>query len=168
MNKTALWILGIIVVLVAGFYALNGYIRHQELNGGTPGDKYEGWTASTTPAGTYYYPEELGGTYYSAAEWPPKLTTEATYSCEVGQALGLAISEETRDGITYCRTISAEGAAGSTYKTYEYQAGMHKVIFTLRFPQCLNYDEPNQSACHMDQESLDVDALALRILGSVR
>jgi hypothetical protein len=157
--KPLIWIAVIVAVLIGGFFALNAYIRHEELAGGMPQDQYEGWAMEERNGTMFYYPAALDGEYYSAAEWPPVLTTEESYACD-GEEL-------TKDGITFCRAIESEGAAGSVYSTYQYQAGIHMIAFTLRFPQCANYDEPNASACRTEQGGLDIDALALRILSSV-
>jgi hypothetical protein len=74
-------------------------------------------------------------------------------------------------GQTYCVTKQSEGAAGSVYTTYQYETALGDsiatVLFTLRTPQCLNYDNPQQSACISEQTGFDVDVLADRILDSM-
>ncbi|HYD93259.1 MAG TPA: hypothetical protein VEB18_02270 [Candidatus Paceibacterota bacterium] len=160
MKKYLLWIVGIIVVLLVGFQALNAYI-YQQKQGEPQPDPYVGWNTETTPEGvTFRYPNANFGPYVSAVEWPPILTIGEEYACG-----GV---ENVRDGITYCRTMSAEGAAGSTYRTYEYGVGIYRITFTLRYPQCENYDEPRRTECIAAQSSVEEDALAVKILSSVK
>lgn len=75
-------------------------------------------------------------------------------------------------GRQYCVTSTGEGAAGSTFTSYGYSTligdSMIRLSFTLRTPQCLNYDDPEQSACQDEQISFDVDALADRIATSIK
>ena len=72
----------------------------------------------------------------------------------------------------HCIVKTSEGAAGSTYMTYEYITGqgdfLAHVKFTLRFPQCMNYDEPQQGACKAEQATFDIDGLVDRIASSIR
>ncbi len=130
---------------------------------------------------TFEYPDPLGGTYYSAAEWPPLVERVVNeYSClsdlsDRGSDGGdVPVGREGRliDGRLYCVTIWSEGAAGSTYRTYEYSTdrgdGVFRAMFTIRFPQCLNYDEPQASACAKEQAAFDPDGLAARLIGSAR
>ena len=76
------------------------------------------------------------------------------------------------DDREYCVTRSSEGAAGSTYRAYEYAfqfgTSTYRIAFTLRFPQCTNYDEPQQSACKAEQSSYDIDGLVDRMRGRSR
>lgn len=96
--------------------------------------------------------------YISATEWPPLVeAVEGEYMCDSGE-------EKTFGEDVYCFSMTSEGAAGSTYTTYVYSGESKKVSFTLRFPQCLNYDEPQQGECVAEQEGFDVDALAGELL----
>lgn len=117
----------------------------------------------------FMYPEKLGTTYISTAApegWPPRVWLEAgDYSC--------AEQDEHKVGDrTLCLVRTSEGAAGSTYTTYHYITAQDDFLahteFTLRFPQCLNYDEPQQNACQREQSSYDIDGLADRMLASIR
>lgn len=122
-------------------------------------DPYEGWATATQSAGAFRYPDPLHGSYVSAVAWPPELSLAST-TCKTGTKL-IGNSE-------YCYREESEGAAGSTYVTYVYARGAHELTFTLRYPQCANYDEPSQSSCKLEQETFDVDTLAARILSSVQ
>jgi hypothetical protein len=126
---------------------------------------------------TFEYPDPLAGTYFSASEWPPLVEKVANaYSCrlmEDGTDGPVPVKgERVIDGKTYCISVTGEGAAGSTYRTYEYSTdrgdGVFRAVFTIRFPQCLNYDEPKSSECAADQASFDPDALAVRLISSAR
>jgi hypothetical protein len=126
----------------------------------------------------FMYPLELPTTYISAVEWPPLVErTVNEYSCTPGpitDADGPLKTQERRviGDREYCVTSSAEGAAGSTYRAYEYafQFGnaTYRVVFQLRYPQCLNYDEPQRGACTREQANYDVDALIDRIAQSIQ
>jgi hypothetical protein len=103
--------------------------------------------------------------------------TSEDFSCKEGSALNsdgkqAQFARKTIGGSLYCVATSAEGAAGSTYTSYEYATTqgdfLTKVSFTLRTPQCMNYDEPEQSACKTDQANFNVDALADRIASSLK
>lgn len=80
---------------------------------------------------------------------------------------GGQITEKIISGKKYCVTVTSEGTAGSTYKTYNYVTQMGKnlgtLTFTLQFVQCMNYDEPEQTTCKLDQSSLNIDKLAYSI-----
>ncbi len=138
------------------------------------------WVLSAVSAqgAQYMYPQTLTTQFISAQNWPPQVTVPAgDFSCAEGQ-------HADTDGVmkkfekhmigdrTYCVAIESEGAAGSTYTTYNYstQQGdfVPHVSFTLRFPQCLNYDQPNQSQCLAEQKTFDIDGLADRIISSIR
>ncbi len=103
--------------------------------------------------------------------WPPAVTLETgLFDCT---PTGTEITQEgqttqkTISGKPYCVTVTSEGAAGSTYKTYTYVTQIGKnlgtLTFTLQFVQCMNYDEPEQTTCKLDQSSLNIDKLAYSI-----
>ena len=122
--------------------------------------KYAGWTATTTDMMSFRYPD-FSYQYISAVSWPPKIErSESPYTCLTGE-------EKQIDGTTYCVTTSSEGAAGSTFTTYVYEREGLRAEVTLRFPQCLNYDNPEQTSCLQEQERLDIDALITSIFATV-
>lgn len=126
----------------------------------------------------FMYPKSLPTTFISAQEWPPLVELVANnYSCQEGPitAADGPLKESKKHTVgdrEYCVTMSSEGAAGSTYRTYEYSTDqgdfVARVVFTLRFPQCLNYNEPQASACAAEQSSFDIDGLVDRIAQSIR
>jgi len=136
-----------------------------------------GWTRATNDQGmSFAYPEALGTQYVRSAEWPPRVEIlQGEYECAIDSTSSstpaLPTEERSIDGRSYCVTRSGEGAAGSTYITYEYKTNQKDAVlrttFTLRFVQCENYDEPNRSACKTEQGTYDVDALAVSIIKSV-
>jgi hypothetical protein len=127
---------------------------------------------------SFMYPMEMPTTYISAVEWPPLVErTVNEYSCTPGPitaADGPLKTQERRvfGDREYCVTWSDEGAAGSTYRAYEYAfefgEDTYRVVFQLRYPQCLNYEEPQQSACMSEQENYNLDAVIDRIAQSIR
>lgn len=136
-----------------------------------------GWLTFRDPAGAFefQYPEVLGATYISTAEWPPAAeVTDDEFVCgriNLGNGPPEQNIPKTINGHAYCVTESSEGAAGSTYTTYTYLTvrGEKSVSlkFTLRYPQCLNYDDPKQSECLAERESFDLDALVDRMMDTV-
>lgn len=48
------------------------------------------------------------------------------------------------------------------------EAAVRAFEFTLKLPQCLNYAEPQQSACKAEQASFDINGLVDRIASSIR
>ncbi len=146
----------------------------------------DSWKTFTTDKGaTFRYPENLpvlpaGGStnYIRPHEWPPKLQVidNAGFSCEEG---GLGING--RPGMTiqkrinntvYCIENVSEGAAGTSYTDYTYtflkDSKLVKLSFTLAYPQCENYDDPQKTECEQERQAFDLDALINRIAESVR
>jgi hypothetical protein len=120
-----------------------------------------------------YEPIALSTKYITSVNpWPPKVTfTNGNFTCnETG-------SEINQNGITarkiirgkeYCVTTQSEGAAGSTYTTYTYTTSIGSKLastsFVLRFPQCMNYDDPKQTECKNERSSFNSDILADSII----
>jgi hypothetical protein len=138
----------------------------------------DGWVRSAPNAQglTFAYPDPFPGTNVSTAEWPPVIEmTAGEYACAADGAATdgpfSSVHERIIDGRTYCVREMREGAAGSTFVTYEYatarDGAILRAVFTLRFVQCGNYDEPQMDACAAEQAAFDVDALASRIMESI-
>ena len=76
------------------------------------------------------------------------------------------------DNRTYCVTKVSEGAAGSIYTQYAYAFPKNsKVViltFSLRFPQCGNYSEPEKNECEGERETFDVDSIIDRIAQTLK
>jgi hypothetical protein len=144
----------------------------------TPSDGMWKLSPLSTEGMQFMYPEVLPTKYITAQEWPPKVTLSGdTYSCTKGERVdtrGERMTTEERVVIdrAYCVAHVSEGAAGSTYTTYEYMTTQSDFIahvrFTLRLPQCMNYSEPEQHACVAEQKNFDIDGMVDRIVSSVR
>lgn len=135
------------------------------------------WLDSTDGATTFRYPENLGTKYVSTVDWPPKFTTtNEPHVCTSGGAeveRAGATREVMVNESTYCETTVVEGAAGSTYTQYAYArpaGGTETQImtFTLRAPNCGNYDEPERSVCQSEHDTFDLLPVVDKIFKSVR
>jgi hypothetical protein len=169
-SKLIAAIVGIIVVVAA--------VHWYATRAATPAETNLGWqTFTDTEQGvSFQYPKDLGTQYISTVDWPPKVGVLAgTFTCSdsgseitpMGQVQKKVVS-----GHTYCVTKESEGAAGSTYTlyTYAFQKG-NKVMtltFSLRFPQCANYDDPKKTECENERTAFDIDSVADRIVQSFR
>jgi hypothetical protein len=109
-------------------------------------------------------PYVFNTTYIGPVDWPAAIRTiNEPYVCvEEGQ-------ETMRAGITvkmvidsaeYCVTKESEGAAGTMYTNYtvSHAVGSNTEIanFSLKFPQCYNYDNPKQTECLTEQKNFDL------------
>jgi hypothetical protein len=135
-----------------------------------------GWILKETESGSFYYPTKIETDYIATTDWPPELQTLSdSFSCtRAGEETDRAGRTETItvEGREYCRTITLEGAAGSTYGLYAYTFSKSgetvALTFGLRFPQCANYEEPEASECRTETDSFDIDSLADRVARSIR
>lgn len=124
----------------------------------------------------FKYPENLPASYISTAEWPPKITVATgTISCLETSATASLPSRTMKSligGAAYCIEAMSEGAAGSVYTSFIYTTGWNnkvvRVEFTLRYPQCLNYEDPAKTACQKERESFDLDSLVNSIVQSLK
>ena len=116
---------------------------------------------------TFNFPETIVATYIEAVDWPPQIRTEEeAYDCVVaGEEVARAGKTEEKiiNDRTYCVTTIAEGAAGSVYRQYAYsfpfEGETYFVTFSLRFPQCGNYEEEERLMCEKEQATFYVDNL---------
>ncbi|MEK7098286.1 MAG: hypothetical protein AAB908_00120 [Patescibacteria group bacterium] len=146
--------------------------------GSYPGDGEWRLSEPSAQGLRFLYPQRLTTSFISAAEWPPLVERAVNkYACKEGSITAAdGPLKETKKNLVddreYCVTRSSEGAAGSTYRAYEYAfqfgTSTYRIAFTLRFPQCMNYDEPQQSACKAEQSSYDIDGLVDRIARSIQ
>ncbi len=124
----------------------------------------------------FQYPETLTAKYIKAQEWPPKVTvTAGEFSCletSPTDSISTRVAQRLVDDRVYCVTAASEGAAGSVYTTYGYttlkEGKLISVSFILRYPQCLNYDDPQKSECQAERETFDLDGIIDRIAASVK
>jgi hypothetical protein len=147
-------------------------------NSNPTGENNNLWATTTNNEGiTFQYPKELLAKYISVAEWPPIVKIETgAYSCKPTPQEISSVSEITSERLvddrTYCVNVKHEGAAGSVYSSYVYTTAKNgklvKVSFTLRYPNCGNYDEEQNNACASEREAFDIDATVDRIVQTVK
>jgi len=124
----------------------------------------------------FSYPQDLGKKYISPQEWPPVVAVSTgEFTCLATadtSSQASRVSERQINNHNYCISADSEGAAGSTYTTYVYTTQrvgrLISVTFTLRYPQCLNYDDPQQTACVDERQNFDIDALLDEMVASIR
>lgn len=125
---------------------------------------------------SFQYPEDLQTKYIRAQEWPPKITvTTDSFSCnEGGQIEGKPlVIRKTMSGTEYCIENVTEGTAGTFYTDYIYtfvkDDKLIKLQFTLAYPQCDNYVDPQKTECENERQGgFDLDTLIDRIAQSVK
>jgi hypothetical protein len=136
------------------------------------------WTTAATDEGiTFQYPKELLAKYISVAGWPPVVKIETgTYSCkttpqEVSNMSDIT-SQRMVDDRIYCVNVKHEGAAGSVYASYAYitikNGKLINVSFTLRYPNCNNYDEEQSKVCTSEREAFDIDSTIDRVVQTIK
>jgi hypothetical protein len=136
-------------------------------------DRLEMWQGDT-PGVNFWAPENFVGKYISAPEWPPHVSgSSSIFSCVPSGSEITAIGQTTKATIAgkiYCINKKSEGAAGSTYTTFNYATVIKDKLVTaelaLQFPQCENYDEPAKTDCKNEQKSFDPDKMFDTIISS--
>jgi len=119
------------------------------------------------------FPESLNQKYIKEIKWPPTVTIgeiDQAPPCEVTgpyeeagreSSLPTTVSRQFLAGEVYCIEAVSEGAAGSTYTEFTYTTikddKLIEINFTLQFPRCDNYDEPEKTACARERVTLDLD-----------
>jgi hypothetical protein len=103
------------------------------------------------------------------------LVFDGTVSCSNAGTIdrGAGRSETiTVDGRTYCKTQKRGAAAGTVYDqlAYEFQRGdkIYVAVFTIRMPQCLNYEESLHAVCQAEQANFKVDEVADKIIDTLQ
>jgi len=175
-RKTLL--ISFIILLVVGIGA--AYWWNQSKIGQQNQNEAANWKTFTSieQGVTFRYPENLLTTYIHLQEWPPKvlITDSAEFSCEQGGLgidgrPGMTIQKEINDTV-YCIESVSEGAAGTFYTDYTYSFlkdnRLIKLEFTLAYPQCENYDDPQKTVCEQERQIFDLDALINRIAETVQ
>lgn len=156
--------ISLVIIAILGFviYAAYGLYKNSSLQ-------------NSQQSVTFKYPEKLVDNYMSASDWPPKIQiVNEKYTCiEAGLETGRAgrTSRVTVSGREYCVTKISEGAAGSMYTQYAYAFPFNNktaiFTFTMRFPQCLNYDDPKKTECQNAQASFDINRLVDLMAGTL-
>ena len=99
--------------------------------------------------------------------YPPKFKiTEGQIDCKITSSeSGLLTSTAKRriDGRIYCIESTSEGAAGTIYTQYAYSTikggSLITVSCVIRYPQCMNYSEPQRTECANEREMFDLDKI---------
>ena len=72
------------------------------------------------------------------------------------------------DGRIYCIESVSEGAAGTIYTQYTYSTikngSLIMVSCVIRYPQCMNYSEPQRTECKNERERFDLDKIISYII----
>jgi len=125
---------------------------------------------------SFRYPKKLGAQYISSQAWPPAITISSqSFVCAEtpgASSLPSRILKRLVDDRVYCVTAMSEGAAGSVYTEFIYTTQKDKQLvtakFTLRYPQCVNYDDPAKTTCQNEREAFDLDGLVDKIFTSLK
>jgi hypothetical protein len=126
-----------------------------------------GWVATTTMGVTFRYPETLDTKYVSLVVWPPQVQViKGDFPCVASTSTvetTTAPQKRIINNREYCVVVMNEGAAGSTYRQHVYAFKLKNststatLAFTLRYPQCLNYNDPERTACQTEQDAFSID-----------
>lgn len=131
---------------------------------------------------SFQYPKIISGDYVKAQQWPPKITIQnapSDFICvptEVRKDTGLSVSLLTIGSSKVCLTARPEGAAGTTYTTYDLTwvlATKPPKVMTLEFimrepTSCTVYDEPKRSACMKEKTNFNAADIARQIVPTVK
>lgn len=140
-------------------------------------DKFPSWLESENSELSFKYPEKLNTNYINTADWPPIFKVEdKAYSCLENNGSNILeggkTSKEMIEGKEFCINRQDEGAAGSIYSnyiyTFLYQNKTITATFSLRAPQCMNYDEPKQSECTNEENSFNITTIIFDIISTIR
>lgn len=128
----------------------------------------EGWmtTKDSVSGVSFQYPKELQTTYIHTADWPPKFTvTNGVFICKDTGIVTIINRQQ------YCVIKESQGAAGSTYTNYSYSTQkdgkLVTLTFTLRFPQCGNYNDPQKTACENERTTFNLDSIVDRMFNAM-
>ncbi|OGG41598.1 hypothetical protein A2837_00185 [Candidatus Kaiserbacteria bacterium RIFCSPHIGHO2_01_FULL_46_22] len=134
------------------------------------------WLSTTTQAATFNYPASFNSAYVTPVDWPPAVQVlDESFECSEGgdvEDRAGRTEERTINGREYCVTEVREGAAGSVYTQYAYAFPREDqtviLTFSARFPQCENYEETEQVACKLEQESFNIGATIDQVAAGLR
>lgn len=175
MNKTILWTILILILVVGGFWFWN---KNKTPDTSLPQNTEEStWRtfADSTTGTSFNYPDTFDTKYISLQDWPPQIQVmNSSFMCTEteGEPPSTAqIKKEIINGHEYCVIKVTEGAAGSTYTHYAYgfPEGTRTAAlkFTLRFSQCGNYEKAEKEACEEERNDFDINKTIDRIAQTV-
>ncbi|PKM87529.1 hypothetical protein CVU83_02935 [Candidatus Falkowbacteria bacterium HGW-Falkowbacteria-2] len=141
-----------------------------------PYDASDNWLSANQSGVRFRYPASLGTKYISTQVWPPlmKIETDTDFACAVNETdtiSGELVRNTTINGREYCIRTRGEGAAGSTYNSYDYATltgdRLITASFSIRYPQCSNYGAEEATACSRERADFDLDSLVDRVIRTV-
>lgn len=169
--------IGVLVVafIILGFFVFNNYIYNQK-QADSLEENYN-WETEVVEEYdiSFQYPESLNTEYIDETDWPPQARVlDEGFNCtQAGSETDRAGGTEIKiiNNSVYCVTTVTEGAAGSIYRQYAYGSDFNNktLIFTfsLRFPQCANFDDSQRQECEDEYNNFDLDSLVDSIVQSV-
>lgn len=100
-------------------------------------------------------------------KYPPKFKiTEGQIDCKITSSESDLLYETAKrsiDGRIYCIESLSEGAAGTIYTQYIYSTiksgSLITVSCVIRYPQCMNYSEPQSTECENERETFDLEKI---------
>jgi hypothetical protein len=126
---------------------------------------------------------DLNTEYIGSQEWkviivneeekyPPKFEiTEGQIDCQKTSSesdLLFRTVKRKNDGRIYCIESLSEGAVGTIYTQYTYSTiksgSLIMVSCVIRYPQCINYSEPQRTECANERETFDLDKIISHIV----
>jgi len=146
------------------------------------------WEEFTKGEVVFKYPESIDADYVFLEVWPPTIDIISNidnYPVEVGlekgdfmcfqtpstQSFPKRIYEKTINGREYCIKAVSEGAAGSTYTTYNYSTifngDLLTINFVLQFPNCSNYPEIKKEECIKEREDFNINSIIAQIVETI-
>jgi hypothetical protein len=97
--------------------------------------------------------------------------TEGQIDCKIRSSESGLLSKTVKrkiDGQIYCIESLSEGAAGTIYTQYTYSTiksgSLIIVSCVIRYPQCINYSEPQRTECANEHETFDLDKIIGHII----
>ncbi|MFA7245216.1 MAG: hypothetical protein WC070_03505 [Candidatus Magasanikbacteria bacterium] len=117
----------------------------------------------------YQVPKEIGGfNFVKLNDFPTEVKLlDEKFSCEEE-----GDTKKIINSTTYCVNVFSEGAAGSIFDTYNYTTSFSdnkvlEIVFTVIFPQCMNYDGLRAEDCIQEEKDFNIDYLIGRVAKSV-
>ncbi len=149
-------------------------------------DNKVNWKEKSTENITFKYPESIKASYVSLNKWPPEIKIISNnYPKEVEiegndlickqtpkeESFYKRVYEKTINGREYCIKAVSEGAAGSTYTTYNYSTifngDLLTINFVLQFPNCGNYPEAKRKECNKEREGFNMYSVISDIVETI-
>lgn len=185
MKRILIWIILIVILAVVLIYFTK--YKDKNINNGNNvatdtniiinNEIESSWIATSSNSYSFKYPENLGTKYINTVNWPPVLNIEnKVFTCNErgnSKVLPAGITRtQMINGHNYCVTIEEEGAVGSIYTNYTYAFSYNNqtmtMTFTTRRPQCMNYDDPEQTECKNEQNNFDITNISDIIASNIK